>query len=61
MGIPKGYEEITNNVSGVFVSDNKLVITGSPKEEDEGHNCDEMGCSSVSHVLYRLDINAQYD
>lgn len=55
MGIPKGYEEITNEVSGVFVSENKLVITGLP-EDDESHNCDEMGCSSVSHVLYRLDI-----
>lgn len=52
--VPKGYKEITN-VSGVYISDNEVVITGCP-ENDEFHNCDEMECSSVSHVLYRTDI-----
>lgn len=36
-----------------------LVVMGTPaREEDEetGHNCDAMGCSSVSHVVLRVPI-----
>jgi hypothetical protein len=52
---PEGFKQI-NNVDGVYISDDEIVITGSPEEDDENHNCDEMGCSSVSHVLYRATI-----
>jgi hypothetical protein len=55
MEAPEGYREI-KNVSNVFVSDVDIVITGYPEEDDESHNCDEMGCSSVSHVLFRAYI-----
>jgi hypothetical protein len=54
--IPKGYREI-ENVDGVFVSDREIVITGVPNEDDETHNCDEMGCSSVACVLFRAHYN----
>lgn len=37
----------------VWVSDHEIVITGMPDDEDENHNCDHMGCSSINHVLYR--------
>lgn len=49
---PKGYEEI-KNVDGVFIGKGEIVITGIPDSEDETHNCDAMGCSSVSHVIFR--------
>lgn len=53
--IPEGFKEISN-VDGVYVSDDEIVITGIPDEDDESHNCDEMGCGSLSHVLFRSSI-----
>jgi hypothetical protein len=31
----------------------ELIVVGEPESDEEGHNCDAMGCSSVSHVVYR--------
>lgn len=57
MDIPKGYKEIDfDSVTGIFVSEKEIVITGFPKSDDETHNCDYMGCSSISHVIFRADI-----
>lgn len=58
--IPIGYKEI-KNVDSVFISDNEIVVTGFPDEDDKTHNCDEMGCSSVSHVLFRTEIKQRID
>ncbi|MFD7521425.1 hypothetical protein [Paenibacillus chitinolyticus] len=41
----------------VFAADDQIVILGMPDEDDEEHNCDRMGCSSVEHVLYRFPIH----
>src|SRR5690606_19528502 len=35
----------------------ELIITGFP--EGENHNCDRMGCTSVEHVIYRGEVNAE--
>ena len=50
--VPEGWSEI-KNVTGVFINKNekRIVITGCPGANDEKHNCDQMGCSSVSHVI----------
>jgi hypothetical protein len=38
----------------------EIIICGYPPVEtddtpdDKRHNCDEMGCTSLSHVLYRI-------
>jgi hypothetical protein len=53
--IPKGYKEIED--AQVYMSDHEIVITGVPNEDDEGHNCDHMGCSSINHVIYRGVVN----
>lgn len=53
--IPAGYREL-KGITGVFVSDDEIVVTGEPDEDDESHNCDEMGCSSVSHVIFRANL-----
>jgi hypothetical protein len=37
-----------------YETDTEIVVCGEPKENDVSHNCDEMGCSSVNHVLYRF-------
>lgn len=34
----------------------ELLIIGQPDSEDESHNCDAMGCTSVSHVLERRPL-----
>lgn len=33
----------------------QIIVCGYPLPDDEKHDCDQMGCSSVSHVLYRFD------
>lgn len=61
-GIPKGYEQIPD-INGVFVGKGEIVVTGIPPAEEGNdddmlkHNCDEMGCSSVGHVVFRAQIN----
>lgn len=34
----------------------EVIVMGWPKEDDESHNCDVMGCGTLSHVLYRLPL-----
>lgn len=31
----------------------ELIVLGTPDDGDEGHSCDLMGCSTVSHVIFR--------
>ncbi|MCE5227893.1 MAG: hypothetical protein LLG05_18795 [Porphyromonadaceae bacterium] len=50
--IPVGYRAL-KDIAGVFISDDEIVVTGEPDDDDENHNCDEMGCSSVSPVIFR--------
>lgn len=52
MKIPDLFERVD---AEVYVSKVKreIVVIGMPDEDDETHNCDHMGCSSVSHVIYR--------
>lgn len=35
----------------------ELLIIGQPIPDDESHNCDAMGCTSVSHVLERRPLH----
>lgn len=50
------YIEVTEIVTGVFVNKKtgEIVITGIP--ENVLHNCDQMGCSSIDHVIYRCRL-----
>ena len=32
----------------------EFIICGQPREDDEGHNCDAMGCTTLNHVLHRV-------
>ncbi len=45
--IPNG----NNIVRECYETDTEIVVCGWPKEE---HNCDQMGCSTINHVLYRF-------
>ena len=48
---PRGYEKIDCEVF-INHSTGEIVIIGEVDEEDEIHNCDEMGCSR-DHVILR--------
>lgn len=37
-----------------YATGDEYIVVGHPRENDESHNCDEMGCSTVSHVLARF-------
>lgn len=50
IGQPKGATFVEAYIS----ERNTLIVLGDPR--DSSHNCDEMGCSSVCHVLYRIDL-----
>ena len=39
-----------------YVTRTELIVTGDPGG-DEQHNCDFMGCSTVSHVVLRLPLS----
>lgn len=53
MEAPSRFKEVDFKgvVTGIYVSADEIVVCGIPNEDDEEHNCDQMGCSSVSHVL----------
>lgn len=55
--IPNGF--VKRNDAEVYINEsrNEIVITGTPNEDDESHNCDVMGCSSVRHVIFRSMYN----
>ena len=35
-----------------YVTDKEVVVLGEPDWQDD-HNCDAMGCATLSHVVYR--------
>ena len=43
-----------------YKTDREIIVMGQPPEGDEltedGHNCDAMGCGTLSHVIYRLPL-----
>lgn len=43
-----------------IVTKTEFMVLGDP-HDDESHNCDAMGCSSVSHVLVRMPLSALLD
>jgi len=46
--IPEGYK-----AAECYESETEYVIVGDPPDDSE-HDCDEMGCTAVSHVLARI-------
>ncbi len=43
-------------VTAVYINEaGKLVILGDP-DLVPGHNCDQMGCGSLDHVIFRTDV-----
>ena len=63
LSTPKGWRRIY-----AYTNDREVLICGDPPSEAEGvadddeagHNCDAMGCSTLSHVLVRLPLPAPW-
>ena len=51
--IPKGAE-----LRECYETETEIIVMGEPRHDDESHNCDQLGCSSVSHVKYRFSKEA---
>lgn len=52
--IPKGFLPVT-----AFTDGEEIIFLGDPLDEEDDpegllHNCDDLGCTSVSHVLARF-------
>jgi len=47
-----GYE--IKNVTAVYLdrANSEIIVCGIP-DDGNGHNCDDIGCSSVEHILFR--------
>lgn len=39
-----------------YLTEREIIVMGRPKEDDENHNCDAMGCGTLSHVRHRLPL-----
>lgn len=54
--VPDGY-----SLAMAYTDGKEVVIVGSPDEDKDtalDHNCDALGCSSVSHVVIRVGVPA---
>lgn len=47
--IPKGAKLVE-----CYETEHEYVICGEVSDDDESHNCDEMGCGTFSHVIARF-------
>lgn len=46
----KKYNLNCDDVSNIYINNDTIIVTGIP---EENHNCDEMGCNSIEHIIYR--------
>lgn len=46
-----GYERVE-----AYMGNGEIVVCGTPEPDDESHDCDAMGCSTFSHVVYRSTL-----
>lgn len=50
---PAGWRRIEAYTDGL-----QVVLLEDPEENDENHNCDQMGCSSLgTHVFWRGEVS----
>ena len=47
--IPKGAQ-----FRECYETQREIIVCGWPEMDDESHDCDAMGCSTLNHVLYRF-------
>ena len=58
--VPKNHIPRGARLIEAYETEREIIVLGEPpddehKPEEEQHNCDAMGCGSLSHVLYRFE------
>ncbi|MFC3802690.1 LexA family protein [Cohnella sp. GCM10012308] len=51
--VPAGFHAIGSSAVFFNPETREIVLIGKPREDDESHSCNELGCSSMSHVIFR--------
>lgn len=57
--LPPGYwriDAVTNGYQIVVFGTPLGVDDGIPEDSPDSHNCDVMGCGSLDHVIYKIEI-----
>lgn len=54
--IPKGAKLVE-----CFLTEKEVIVCGGVEEDDESHDCDQMGCSTMSHVIHRFNLDDSYE
>jgi len=57
--IPKGWRELKDCCVHINESNTEIVITGMPQQDSDNHNCDQMGCGTLDHVILKCKITVQ--
>jgi len=57
--IPKSMIPAGAMLSECYVTEKEVIVCGDP--DDKCHNCDQMGCSTLSHVIHRFDKKDSYE
>lgn len=37
-----------------YEGEDEIIVLGEPDDDDETHNCDQMGCTTARHVMWRV-------
>jgi hypothetical protein len=56
---PEGWRRLNAHSVYINADDTLIIVCGDPRDEDGeecNHNCDYMGCTSVSCVILRADL-----
>jgi hypothetical protein len=52
--VPKSLIPEGSTFRECYETDTEIIVIGWPEDDDENHDCDQLGCSTLSHVLYRF-------
>lgn len=53
--VPRDMIPVGARLVEAYETETEIIVLGWPKDGDDSHNCDAMGCSSVSHVMHRIE------
>lgn len=42
-----------------YLAEKQVIVCGDPN--DDSHNCDLMGCSTLNHVIHRFDLSDSWE
>lgn len=54
ISVPKSFIPETASLVECYETATEYIIIGTPESDDETHDCDAMGCGTLSHVMARI-------